>query len=175
MSTYTVDNYAGNDLWLQFGIALAGSIDSGEPVYIWDDSHDIFTNPIDFMDSQFSSDNSWSDDGDRLTVYPNATALAGYTVSETVDNAIIVLRNDGRTLFNGYLIAEFSTDDDDSTYIDSVELWINEVAFMWNKIHPSVSGGIPGYDTVIVVCSIFVCISLVSLVIIKKKKYPRTK
>ncbi len=170
MSTYTVDMYSGNDLWLQFGVASAGDITSGEPVYIWDDSHDIFTNPIDFTGSQFTSDNSWSDDGDRLTVYPNATALAGYTASETADNAIIVLRNDGKTLFNGYLLAEFSTDDDDSTYIDSVELWINEVAFMWNKIHPAVSGGIPGYDTVIVVISIFVCISLVSLVIIKKKQ-----
>lgn len=170
MSTYEVNNYPGHNLWSQFGIAPAGSISSGEPMYIWDDSHDIFTNPIDFTDSQFTSDNGWSDDGDRLTVYPNATALAGYTASESADNAIIVLRNDGKTLFNGYLIAEFSTDDDDSTYIDSVELWINEAAFMWNKIHASVSGGIPGFDTFIIVCSIFVCISLVSLVIIKKKQ-----
>jgi hypothetical protein len=128
MSTYTVDMYSGNDLWLQFGVASAADITTGDPVYIWDDSHEVFTNPIDFMDSQFTSDNRWSDDGDRLTVYPNATALAGYTASETADNAIIVLRNDGKTLFNGYLLAEFSTDDDDSTYIDSVELWINEVA-----------------------------------------------
>ncbi|MFX1389530.1 MAG: hypothetical protein ACFE9Z_05640 [Promethearchaeota archaeon] len=169
MSTWTVDNYPGNNLWLQFGVASAGDIGSGEPVYIWDDSHDIFTNPIDFTDSQFTSDNGWVDDGDRLTVYPNATALAGYTASETVDNAIIVLRNDGKTLLNGYLLAEFSTDDDDSTYIDSVELWINEIDYIWTQVHP-ITSGIPGYDFYIVIWSTFVSLSLISLVIVKKHK-----
>ncbi|MFX0092768.1 MAG: hypothetical protein ACFFBD_13485, partial [Candidatus Hodarchaeota archaeon] len=77
---------------------------------------------------------------------------------------------DGKTLFNGYLIAEFSTDADDSTYIDSVELWINEVAFMWNKIHPSGSGGIPGYDIFIIIGTFFVSLGLISLVLLKKRK-----
>jgi hypothetical protein len=65
-----------------------------------------------------------------LTVFDNATALAGFSDTPQDGNASIVLRNDGMTLYNAYLIDQFDGDVDDSTYADNFELWLNEIAFM---------------------------------------------
>ena len=171
MSTYNIDGSSSHPLWARLGVAYASDISTGDPVYMWNQAHDIFTTPIDFASTQFTSTNGYIDDGDKLTVYSNATALAGFTSLETDDNALIVLRNDYHTLLNSYLIAELATDYDDSTYNDNVELWINEIAYMWSKTTPLTSPpGIPGYDILIALGSIFISISIVSLVILRKRK-----
>ena len=171
MSTYNIDSTSSHPLWSRLGVAYASDIFTGDPVYMWNQNHDIFTTPIDFSSTQFTSTDSYIDDGDKLTVYSNATALAGFTSLETADNALIVLRNDYHTLLNGYLIVEFDTDYDDSTYNDNIELWINEIAYMWAKSSPpATSSEIPGYDIFIALGSILISISLISLVIVRKRK-----
>jgi hypothetical protein len=63
-------------------------------------------------------------------VFDNATALAGFTATEAEDNASIVLRNDGQTLLNTFLLDNLRGDTDDSAYMDAFELWFNQIAFM---------------------------------------------
>ncbi|MFX1280959.1 MAG: DUF4350 domain-containing protein, partial [Promethearchaeota archaeon] len=150
MSSYYAT--VSHQLWAEMGIANAASLPDSVPLHIWDDSHDIFNTPLDFGLTQYTPVIDYGTEGNLLTVFPNATALAGYTVSETADNALIVLRNDKKTLYNGYLIDQFTSDTDDSTYPDNFELWLNEIAYMW-KFTASSKGGIPGYDFYIVIGS----------------------
>jgi hypothetical protein len=134
MSSYLVDNLPTSPLWRQLGFAFADDPPDGADLFIWDHGHDIFNQPIMYGAANFTPTLDYGDEADMLTVFSNATALAGFTPNPAVDNASIVLRNDLRTLYNGYLIDEFSGDLDDSAYPDNLELWINEIAFMMRPI-----------------------------------------
>ena len=130
MSYFNVDAFSAHPIWAKLGFAFNADFTTQPPLYIWDAGHDIFNQPVDYNAVNFTAGTFYADDGDRLTVFSNATALAGYTITEQPDEAIIVLRNDEQTLFNSYLIDYFDIDIDDSTYLDNFELWKNEIAFM---------------------------------------------
>ncbi len=130
MSYFNVDNDDTHPLWAKLGFEYVSTFTNEPPVYIWDSDHPIFNQPFDYNAANFSYGNSFTDDGDRLSVLPNGIPLAGLTTTETTGEAIIVLRNDEQTLYNGYLIDEYTIDIDDSTYADNFELWKNEIAFM---------------------------------------------
>jgi hypothetical protein len=117
-------------LWAKLGFAYAAAMPDSVPVYIWTPSHDIFAQPNHYAPGNFTPTIDYGDEGDLLTVFANATALAGSTVTTTSDKAVIVARNDGKSLYNGYLIDQFANDLDDSTYQDRLELWENEIAYM---------------------------------------------
>jgi hypothetical protein len=144
METFQVDDYPSHPLWAKLGFSLAANLPSDSPIYLWNPSHSIFTTPAPYGANNFTQVLSFGDQGDLLTVYPNATALAGFTNTTETGNASIVLRNDGRTLFNGFLIDQFIGDTDDSTYDDCFELWVNEIAFM---LYQSLSVGISSPHT----------------------------
>ncbi|MHA1442487.1 MAG: GGIII-like transmembrane region-containing protein, partial [Candidatus Heimdallarchaeota archaeon] len=130
ISTFAADDNGPHPLFPLMGFNVTATIGSEEPVYIWDTEHDIFNQPVAYNADHFEAVLAAGDDGDRLEVYDNATALAGFTATDTADEAIIVLRNDEQTLFNAYIIDEFNGDFDDSCYRDNFELWKNEIAFM---------------------------------------------
>jgi hypothetical protein len=130
MSYFNVDVDSSHPIWAKLGFAFNADISAQPPIFIWDAGHDIFQQPVGYNADNFTAGTSYADDGDTLTVFPNATALAGQTTTEQADEALIVLRNDERTLFNSYLIDYFDVDTDDSTYLDNFELWKNEIAFM---------------------------------------------
>jgi len=130
MSTFMVDDNPSHPLWAKLGFSFAANELTPVPIYLWSPSHRIFTTPANYGAANFTSFIDYGDVGDLLTIYPNATALAGFTNTTQTGNATIVLRKDGKTLFNAYLIDQFSGDVDDSTYEDRLELWINEIAYM---------------------------------------------
>lgn len=169
MTSYLVDAQPSHPLWARMGFEYASEMPDSVPLYIWNQFHRIFTTPIDFDLTQFTSSEDYGDEGDLLTVYDNATALAGYTSLETDDNAVIILRNDKKTLYNGYLIDQFTSDTDDSTYPDNLELWINEINYIWTYKAPQTPPGIPGYDLFVVTFSIFISIGLIGLITIRKR------
>jgi len=130
LSTYIMDDYSTDPIWAKLGTAFNTDYTSNPDLYIWDTGHQIFTQPHLYSESKFVIGTPYTDDGDTVTVFSNATALAGFTASETADESFITLRNDEQTLFNSFLIDEFTNDYDDSTYADNFELWKNEIAFM---------------------------------------------
>ena len=85
-------------------------------------------------DLHFKSEVGFGDDGDTLFVLDGFTAIAGSQVSYQNGSALIVIKDDYQTLYNGYLIDTCTGDEDDSTYRDSVELWQNEIALMSRPI-----------------------------------------
>ncbi|MFX1271130.1 MAG: hypothetical protein ACFFAX_05535 [Promethearchaeota archaeon] len=138
MSYFDIDDDSTHPLWSKLGVEFSSTL-SGEPsMYIWDVSHDIFTEPNDRNAANFTSNVFFSDDGDTLTVLSGYTALAGSTTDVQDGNALIIVSNDKQTLYNGYLIDTCTGDEDDSTYRDSVELWQNEIVFMTTP-----GGGLP--------------------------------
>ncbi|MFW9803367.1 MAG: hypothetical protein ACFFFC_11975 [Candidatus Thorarchaeota archaeon] len=129
MSCFDIDNDSTHPLWFKLGVEFSSTL-SGEPsMYIWDVSHDIFTEPNDRNAVNFTSNVFVSDDADTLTVLSGYTALAGSTADAQDGNALTIVSNDKQTLYNGYLIDTCTGDEDDSTYRDSVELWQNEIVF----------------------------------------------
>lgn len=130
LSYYYANNDPTHPIWARLGCSPQTDVINEPPLYIWDANHDIFNQPIAYGANNFTFGTPYLDDGDRCTVYSNATALGGYTSSPAADEAFIILRNDEQTLFNSYLIDEFTADTDDSTYADNMELWANEITFM---------------------------------------------
>ncbi|MBY9009762.1 MAG: hypothetical protein KGD74_07855 [Candidatus Lokiarchaeota archaeon] len=130
MSSYRVNYYITHPLWAGLGFAYDQDQPDTSSLYIWDAAHPIFNTLIGYGAARFDPVEDYGNEGDLLMVYPNATALAGYTASETENNTNIVLGNNGNTLYNAYLIDQFSGDLDDSTYADNIELWINEITYM---------------------------------------------
>jgi hypothetical protein len=171
MSTYHVDSFPTHPLWARLGFAYDDEQPDSSSLYIWDTTHAIFNLPVDYGATKFDPFSDYGDEGDLLRVHPNATSLAGYTASETENNTNLVLGNGGKTLFNGYLIDQFTGDLDDSTYADNFELWVNEIAFMWAQITaepPGTPGGIPGYNMFLVSIAIVFSIGVISVLKIRK-------
>jgi hypothetical protein len=130
LTTFGADYVAASPIWARLGCTWAATVSSEPPVYIWQHAHDIFTQPNIYGPANFTSQPGYGDDGDRFTVFANATALAGFTSSPAAGQAAIIVRNDGHALLNGYLIDNFFGDLDNSTYPDRLELWENEIVFM---------------------------------------------
>ncbi|MFX1560742.1 MAG: hypothetical protein ACFFBL_09155 [Promethearchaeota archaeon] len=132
LSYFDVDGSSTHPIWSKIGVEYSAEPADYPDMFMWDSSHRIFTEPNNLDAANLTSDVAFGDDGDTLTVLDGYTALAGSTATEQGGNAFIVLSNDYQTLYNGYLIDACTTDEDDSTYRDSVELWQNEIAFMLN-------------------------------------------
>ncbi|MHA1390490.1 MAG: DUF4350 domain-containing protein [Candidatus Thorarchaeota archaeon] len=117
-------------IWSRIGFAVHDSVEDPDPTYIWESSHSVFNMPNNYNAANFTPTYDYGTEGDYLTVFSNATAIAGQTATEEAGNATIVLGLNGRVLYNAFLIDEYQADFDDSTYMDSFELWENEIAFM---------------------------------------------
>jgi hypothetical protein len=140
MTYWNLNNNPTHPLWSKLGVEYSSTI-SGQPsMYIWDASHAIFTEPNDHGGYNYTSNGVFGDDGDAVTVLDGSTALAGTTGNIQDGTAAIVVSNDKLTLFNGFVIDNFGTDEDDSTYEDRIELWQNEITFM---LLPPGGGGTP--------------------------------
>ncbi|MFX1416527.1 MAG: DUF4350 domain-containing protein [Promethearchaeota archaeon] len=130
MSYFDIDSASTHPLWSKLGVEYSASLSGTPAMFIWDTSHPIFNEPNDHSTVNYTSSVPFADDGDTLTVLPGFTALAGSTADEQDGNALIVVSNDKQTLYNGYLIDTCTSDEDNSTYSDSAELWQNEIEFM---------------------------------------------
>jgi hypothetical protein len=130
MTYWFVNNNPTHPLWSKLGVEYSSSLSGTPSMYIWEASHPIFTEPNDHGAHNYTSIVLFADDGDAVTIRPGYTALAGTTVDVQDGNAAIVVSNDKQTLFNGFVIDNFGTDEDDSTYEDRIELWQNEIVFM---------------------------------------------
>ncbi|MHA1576909.1 MAG: DUF4350 domain-containing protein, partial [Candidatus Thorarchaeota archaeon] len=127
---------AGYDLalfpYLGFeGAGVVGIISGAPTIYMWNEYHDVFNRPVDFVVDHFDSTaNFYTTDFANVTLLGNATAIAGITPSPEVNQSAIILGVDGRALCNMFAISEYYDDFDDSTYADNFELWLNEIAYM---------------------------------------------
>lgn len=131
MNYYYSSSAPSERLWPLLGFQAPSTyVANPTTTYIWDTASPIFNIPIDYGADNFSGGLDYGAVGESLTIFDNATALAGFNQTDTVGNATLVLANDGRTLYNSYLTDQLVNDTDDSTYPDGYELWLDEIAFM---------------------------------------------
>ncbi len=140
MTYFAVNNVPTHPLWSKLGVEYASTLSGTPSMYVWDASHPIFSEPNDHGMYNYTSISLFADDGDAVTVQDGFTALAGTTADVQDGRAAIVVSDDKQTLFNAFVIDNFGTDEDDSTYEDRVELWQNEITFM---LLPPDGGGTP--------------------------------
>ncbi|MGY5858564.1 MAG: DUF4350 domain-containing protein [Candidatus Thorarchaeota archaeon] len=140
MTYWDFDSVSTHPLWSKLGVEFAATLTGSPTMYVWDATHDIFTTPHDHSTTNFTSGTIFSDDGDEVTAKAGYIALAGTTADVQDDKAAIVVSPDKQTLINAFVIDNFNTDEDDSTYADNVELWENEITFM---LTPVGGGGFP--------------------------------
>ncbi|MDH4213475.1 MAG: hypothetical protein OEV85_06105 [Candidatus Thorarchaeota archaeon] len=131
VSWHMMDTYPSSPLYSKIGFGFSAELPDSVPFYIWNSGHGIFNYPNNYGALNFTSVDDYGDEGDLMTVYSNATVLGGFTQTNQAGNATIVLGFGGHVLWNSYLIDQFTGDYDDSTYLDTFELWENEIAFMY--------------------------------------------
>jgi len=173
MSYYDMDAHPSHPLWSKLGVEYSSTISGAPMIYLWDPSHPIFTKPNDHSGFNYTSGAFIGDDGDAVTIRTGYTALAGITADVQAGNAAIVASNDKQTLFNPFLIDNFVTDEDDSTYEDRVELWQNEVTYM---LVPS-GGGFPLDTTTLLIIggAALALIVILALVMRRRSSAPAPK
>jgi hypothetical protein len=130
-SFYWIASYADHPIWPMLGFAPDASVGSQPDIHIWETGNPIFNIPVDYNADLFRPTMSYGTEGATLHVLDNGIPLAGLTASEEENQSIIVLRDDEQVLFNSFLIDEFQGDYDNSTYMDSFELWVNEIGFIF--------------------------------------------
>jgi len=124
----------GHPLWHYLGFESNTTyITTGPPtVYLWDSGHPIFNLPADYGESIINSTNNYfGTDFTHVTLYDNATSIAGITAAPEENMSAIVLGANGRAICNMFSISEYNQDTDDSTYADSFELFVNEIAYLY--------------------------------------------
>lgn len=131
LSYYQMASYSSNPLWPLLGVLPVSSAPDEPDIYVWQTSHPIFNIPVDYAASLFEPIVDYGSEGSLLHVFSNATSLAGYTAVPEENKTAIAIRNDHQTLVNAFLIDEFQGDYDNSTYMDSLELWVNEIGFIY--------------------------------------------
>ncbi|MGY5873182.1 MAG: hypothetical protein RTV72_13105, partial [Candidatus Thorarchaeota archaeon] len=165
MSYFDVDDTSTHPVWSKIGVEYSSDISGTPEMFIWDQAHRIFTEPNNRNGANFTSNVFFIDDGDTLSVLEGYTALAGSSTTMQDGNAYIVLSNDYQTLYNGYLIDACTSDEDDSTYRDSVELWQNEITFMLIPV----SGGFSLDTNTLIIIGVAV-LALILIVLLARRR-----
>jgi hypothetical protein len=113
-----------------FGVGVASYIGDPTTVLISEPTHPIFNLPAPYGADNISTtlDLGFTTDALNLTTHANATAIAGYSA---YTGAAITLGVGGNVIVNGPLLTIYDDDTDDSTYPDNLEIWENEIAFLY--------------------------------------------
>jgi len=133
LNTWTYRFATFNYLWSYLGFSYAGNYILASPpiVNIWNPTHAIFSTPAAYGATTIESSLNFAvTDYTNLTLYGNATAIAGLTLTTDENGAAIILGANGHAITNALHLTEYYDDTDDSTYPDGLEIWTNEIAFM---------------------------------------------
>jgi hypothetical protein len=170
LTYFGVDDSPTHPLWSKLGVEYDTTLTGTPSMYFWDSSHPIFTEPNDHTMYNYTSNGPFADDGDTVVYFEGYTALAGTTATVQNGTATIVVSDDRTTLFNTIIIDNFGTDEDDSTYADSIELWQNEIVFMMTEPTTPPPGGFPIDTTTLLIIGAGVLAVIVIGAIVCRKR-----
>ncbi|MGY5874883.1 MAG: hypothetical protein RTU30_03980 [Candidatus Thorarchaeota archaeon] len=130
ISTWLYSSSLGTALWDYVGFDYVGPNFSPPPdIHLWE-SDSLLLSSYGVESIITNADFDFGTECGNLTVYNNATALAGLSPSPSTTNATVVLGAGGRAIANGMLVTMYANDTDDSTYRDSFEIWRDEIGFL---------------------------------------------
>jgi subtilisin family serine protease len=117
---------SAHPLWAALGVRFSTvDLDPPAPVYWWEPQHGAFTFPESAPEFTELVRGRYTTAGVRVDPLPGFQALAGWTQSPVRNNAALVLGNDERTLFRGFIDGVSDADLDGDGVRDGVELWSN--------------------------------------------------
>jgi PKD repeat protein len=127
LNTWMISWYPSNPLWTTLGFTWFGDdYDPPNPVYWWSPDHPVFISPQSVPEFTLLQGGRYGTYGQMVEPMAGFEALAGYTTPGPDPNqAALVLGNDGRTVFKGFLDGQNDADLDSDGIKDGVELWIN--------------------------------------------------
>ena len=123
---------AGHPLNAALGYIFVTDVTSSTPVFWWRDSHPLFSFPFPTPEYTNLVDNYGIDSINVQPINGNFQALGGATTSPAANSANVVLGNNFRTVFKGFLDGNNTADTDGDTIADGEELWRNLIGFMTN-------------------------------------------
>jgi hypothetical protein len=127
-------------LWATMGIdTFVDDLNPPDPVYWWVPSHPFFSFPMSVPEFTSLTEH-WFVYGQHIEPLPGFEALSGYTTpGPDTGEASLILGNDDRTVFKGFIDGQNEADLDSDSILDSVELWINLI----NGVLFGITGDIP--------------------------------
>ena len=123
--TYVVEFDPSHPLFETLGFSFSESVfDEPAPVYWWQPDHPIFTFPEEAPEPSDQAAMGYGIYGQAGDPLAGAEALAGYTTPGPDDGlASLVIANDERTAFKGWVDASNDADLDNDGVPDGVEFW----------------------------------------------------
>jgi hypothetical protein len=120
-------------LWARLGVRFVSEVTNPPPpIFWWVSDHPLFTDPE--MVPNFTTGLltlQVQTYGQRVEVLTGGTALGGYTMTPTAQQATLVLSNQDRALFRSFIDAHNDGISDGRP--NGVKLWINTINFMLNR------------------------------------------
>jgi hypothetical protein len=169
LTSFDVDSHPTHPLWSKMGVEWDSSLTGFPSMYFWDAFHPIFTEPNNHTMYNYTSNGAFVDDGDTVVYFEGYSALAGTTTNPQNGTATIVVSDDRTTLFNTIIIDNFGTDEDDSTYADSVELWQNEIVFMMTEPTPPPGGFILDTTTLLIIGAGVLAVVVIGAIVCRQR------
>lgn len=122
----------GNPLWATLGFEfVSNDTDPPDPVYWWKPAHPFFNTPQSVPEFTTLTASIYGSYGQHVRRLPGFEALAGYTTpGPDPDQAALIVGNEGRTVFKGFLDGQNDANLDGDALLDGVELWINLIHSM---------------------------------------------
>ncbi|MGD8752668.1 MAG: hypothetical protein PVG14_14655 [Anaerolineales bacterium] len=133
---WTVGGDPANPLWSTLGFSwVSNDTSPPDPVYWWDPGHQFFNSPESVPEFTSLVDGRYGTYGQHVEPLAGFTAVAGYTTPGPDPNeAALIVGNDGRTIFKGFLDGHNDADLDTDGTPDGVELWINLINHMVGEV-----------------------------------------
>jgi hypothetical protein len=126
--SWQVEATAGHPLWANLGIDVVSSdFDPPDPVHYWEADHPLFTDPETVPELTDLEQFRYGVYGQHVDALTGFEALGGYTETPAPGEAALVVGNDDRTLFRGFLDGQNDADLDADAIPDGVELWANSI------------------------------------------------
>lgn len=120
----------GHPLWERMAASFVEEItEPPQPIYWWEPGHALFNQPEEVPEFTGLSSNVFGIYGQYVEPVNDGVALAGYTTTATVDRAALIVANNGRTIFRGFMDGNNNADLDADGVPDGVELWENLINY----------------------------------------------
>jgi hypothetical protein len=171
INTFRAETLVAHPIWNYIGVNATGNWEGNSPAYVWDTSHDIFNTPFNMSQTTMTVNAAFGTDGCTVEVYDNATALAGFTSTEETGNASIVLSNNNNVLLNTFLLNNMRGDEDGSGYLDTFELWYDQITYMLETDTIPTGGGLLDLDlTTLILIGVAVVAVVVLLALMARRR-----
>ncbi len=119
-------------LWAAMGFQYSSNDTAGAPAYWWDPGHPIFNSPESAPEWLLRLARSGTSQGTYIEPLANGIALGGYTTTPAPNQACLVLRDDGKTIYKAIRDLSSDADADTDGVPDAVELWENIISGLIN-------------------------------------------